>query len=398
MSRKTAINDHQSSRRRHVFGFTAVAALALMLVAITLNAVRAGNLRDQAERWQVHTLEVLFVAEQARSAANEALRGERGYVITGDPHFLQPYRKGIGKAPQLAERLQQLTRDNPAQRQPTADLRTQFARYLSVLERSVALVGEGRTAEAAEIAKRGVSRREVEGVLSLIDRIEGEESRLLAQRELANAKAERRSEVADLALAGLALLFLAVVAWAGVEASRARRKTLAMEDKLRKMATTDELTGLLNRRAFLQALDAEIKRSARSDTPLALALIDLDHFKSVNDRFGHSGGDEVLRTFAETARETMRNSDMIGRLGGEEFAVLMPDTDQAQSRIAGDRLRDAMARRRIILSTGGPATVTISVGVAYLGRNEDRDRLIVRADEALYDAKDGGRNQTRMAA
>jgi diguanylate cyclase (GGDEF)-like protein len=398
VDRKTTINNHQSSRRRHLFGFSAVAALALMLIAITLNALNAGRLRERAEHWQVHTMEVLLVAERARAAASEALRGQRGYLITGDPRFLDPYRKASDDGSKLVARLQALTRDNAAQRQPTADLRIAFARYLSTLQRSVAVAREGDSTQAGAIVKNGIGRPEIEAVLALIDRVEIEESRLLAQRELANARAERRSEVADLALAGLALLFLAVVAWAGVEASRARTQALVLEEKLRRMATTDELTGLLNRRAFLQALDAEIRRSARSNTPLALALIDLDHFKHVNDRFGHAGGDEVLRKFAETARETMRNSDVIGRLGGEEFAVLMPDTDQEQSRFAGERLREAMAQRRILLSTGAMATATISAGIAYLIRDEDRDRLIVRADEALYDAKDSGRNRIRMAA
>jgi diguanylate cyclase (GGDEF)-like protein len=238
----------------------------------------------------------------------------------------------------------------------------------------------------------------VEALLALIDRIEAEERRLLAEREAANAYAAKASELADYALAGLALACLLIVAWAGLRASQARMETLRMEEQLRRAATTDELTGLLNRRAFLAALDTEIARSERSGSPLALALIDLDHFKSVNDRFGHAGGDEVLRRFADTAREAMRTADVIGRLGGEEFAVLMPDTDQVQSGIAGERLRDAVARRRVVLSTGALAPVTISVGVAHHHAGEERDRLIIRADEALYEAKDSGRNRTRLAA
>jgi diguanylate cyclase (GGDEF)-like protein len=202
----------------------------------------------------------------------------------------------------------------------------------------------------------------------------------------------------DYALAGAALALLMIVAWAGIRASQARMDTLGLEEQLRLAATTDELTGLLNRRAFMASLDVEIARSARSGAPLSLALIDLDHFKSVNDRFGHGGGDEILRRFADIARETMRSPDLIGRLGGEEFAVLMPDTDHAQAGIAGERLRDAMARRRLILSSGALCPVTISVGVANRHPGEARDRLIIRADEALYEAKHGGRNRTRLAA
>ncbi|RYD48982.1 MAG: diguanylate cyclase [Sphingomonadales bacterium] len=399
MSRKVEPrNDHQASRRRHIYGFGAVVALALMLVAITFNAIQAGQRHKAAEGWQVHTMQVLLVAEQVRSAANEALRGERGYLITGDPKFLEPYIKANRDAPRLASRLRELTGDNPAQRPITTALDAQMKRYLDLVGRTVALVRDGSTADAVAVVKSGAGRREIEAVLATIDRIEAQERRLLAEREAANGYAAKASEIADYALAALALFFLAIVTWAGLRASQARMRTLEMEEQLRRAATTDELTGLLNRRAFLAALDVEITRSARSGAPLALALIDLDHFKSVNDRFGHAGGDEVLRRFADTASENMRAGDVIGRLGGEEFAVLMTDTDMVQSGIAGDRLRDAIARRRIVLSTGGLVPITISVGVAHFKSGEERDRLIIRADEALYEAKDSGRNRTRLAA
>ncbi|RYD57502.1 MAG: diguanylate cyclase [Sphingomonadales bacterium] len=399
MSRITkSQNDHLSSRRRHLYGFGAVVALALMLIAITINAVHAGRVRERAEGWRMHTMEVMLVAEQLRSAANETLRGERGYLITGDPQFLQPYRDGRRMAVQHIAELRELTQDNPAQRGSIAALEPQVKRFVDVLDRSVDLMQQGKGDEAVAIVKGGSGRREIAALLDIISRIESEERRLLAERDAVNSQAAWRSELAEYALATVGLIFLLVVAWAGYTASRARMSTLEMQEQLRIAATTDEMTGLLNRRAFLAALDTEIVRSRRSGSPLAIALIDLDHFKSVNDRFGHSGGDEVLRKFAETARDSMRVSDVIGRLGGEEFGVLMPDTDQVQSGIAGERLRDAIERRRVILSTGGLVPVTVSVGVAHLTAEEGRDRLIARADEALYDAKHSGRNRTRLAA
>ncbi|RYY26452.1 MAG: diguanylate cyclase [Sphingomonadales bacterium] len=394
----TTLNDQMSSRRRHIYGFGAVIALALMLVAITVNSIHASQRRKEAEGWQMHTMQVLLTAEKVRSAANAALRGERGYLITADAEFLKPYIVGSRAAPELVSRLRELTQDNAAQRPMTSTLDAQMKRYLDVIERTIALAREGRTAEAVALVKNGEGRRESEALLTLIEGIEREERRLLTERVAGNAVAAKASEYADYALAGLALFFLMIVTWAGVQASKARRHTLDMEEQLRHAATTDELTGLLNRRAFMAALDTEITRSQRSGSPMALALIDLDHFKSVNDRFGHAGGDEVLRRFADTARETMRGGDVIGRLGGEEFAVLMTDTDQIQSGIAGERLRDVVSRRRMALSTGALAPITISVGVAHYHAEEGRDRLILRADEALYDAKDSGRNRTRLAA
>ena len=108
--------------------------------------------------------------------------------------------------------------------------------------------------------------------------------------------------------------------------------------------------------------------------------------------------DDVLRKFAEIAQETTRTADVVGRLGGEEFAVLMPDTDRAQSGIAAERLREAVARRHFVTSTGALVPTTISVGVAHFVTGENHDQIIQRADEALYDAKHEGRNRTRLAA
>ena len=396
--KQRALNDYQSSRRRHLFGFGAVVALALMLIAMTANTFYASHSYKEANRWQMHTLRVLLVSEQTRSAVNMALRGERGFMLTGEARLLRTYNEGREAAPGRAAELRALTQDNVRQRANIAALDTEMARYLSVLDRTMKLGRSGRSAEAQRAAKGGVERGQLEAVLAALDRIEAEERRLLAQRADINARATRWMAFTDFALAGLALIFLMIVTWAGITASRSRMETLELEEKLRLAATTDELTGLLNRRAFFAALDSELARATRSGSKFALALIDLDHFKSVNDRFGHAGGDEVLRRFAEIARETMRTADVIGRIGGEEFAVLMPDTDQVQSGVAGERLREAVARRRFVLASGALVPTTISVGVAHWTAGEARDDLIARADEALYEAKESGRNRTRLAA
>lgn len=394
----TTIDDQLTSRRRHLYGFGAVVVLALLLVAMTVNAIHSSNARQTADGWRVHSLQVMLVTEQIRSAANEALRGERGYLLTRDPEFLKPYHHAVSTAPKLAARLRELTQDNPRQNTHVEMLDTQLTSYLAVLDRTLRLAREGRDAEALQNVKNGAERRGIEAVLGVVDSLETEERRLLAERDLASNVSATRSEIADYALAALSLLFLGIVAWAGVTASRARGRTLEMEQQLRHAITTDQLTGLLSRRAFMAALDVEFGRAARNGSPPAIALIDLDLFKSVNDRFGHAGGDQVLRRFAQIARETMRTTDIIGRLGGEEFAVLMPDTDQVQSGIAGERLRQAVAKRRIVLDSGALVPITISVGVAHGVPGEARDRLIARADEALYDAKESGRNRTRLAA
>lgn len=174
------------------------------------------------------------------------------------------------------------------------------------------------------------------------------------------------------------------------------RKQLELE--LEQLATTDGLTGMLNRRAFTREVVQEIERARRYSRPLALLMLDVDHFKSVNDRFGHAIGDATLTVFADTAREGLRRLDVLGRVGGEEFAVAMPETDSATAAMVAERLRVAVAAREVE-TPQGPLHVTVSVGVAsWRGDDEDLDALMKRADDALYAAKDQGRDRVVVAS
>src|SRR5690349_23782803 len=111
------------------------------------------------------------------------------------------------------------------------------------------------------------------------------------------------------------------------------------------LASHDSLTGALNRGAFEQRLEAEVARTQRTDAPLALVVFDVDHFKSINDRFGHAAGDDALRAIGDAVSGGMRRSDVFGRLGGEEFALLLPETDMAGAAVVADKLRNGLARR-----------------------------------------------------
>ncbi|WP_369335750.1 GGDEF domain-containing protein [Halomonas sp. ND22Bw] len=165
----------------------------------------------------------------------------------------------------------------------------------------------------------------------------------------------------------------------------------AMEQRLEFLARHDELTGLLNRRAGLARLEEEISRARRHGTSLCVAICDLDHFKLVNDRHGHAVGDRVLQGATERMEEALRGYDVLARLGGEEFLVILPGARQTEARCAIDRLRERLAatplgEERIPL--------TISVGLASLEANEASHLLLERADRALYRAKRDGRNRT----
>ena len=159
------------------------------------------------------------------------------------------------------------------------------------------------------------------------------------------------------------------------------------------LATHDALTDLCNRRHFNELLEKEIARAMRHQRQLALCIVDVDLFKPVNDRYGHIDGDEVLRQIAAIMRRHVRNDDIAARIGGEEFAVVLPECDDAAAFIFAERLREAVADA--VFTPGGEAQrITISIGIATLSSDRDtRPRLMAAADAALYRAKDEGRNR-----
>lgn len=158
--------------------------------------------------------------------------------------------------------------------------------------------------------------------------------------------------------------------------------------ELEVISTTDALTGLRNRRAFDAKLLEEHQRNARSRQPFSLLLLDVDHFKSYNDTFGHQAGDDVLGEIARILQYTVRSYDMAARYGGEEFAVILPDTDKPGAMELAERLRLAIERAEWL-----NRKITVSVGVATLGFGQSIPALIEEADRALYTAKERGRNR-----
>lgn len=171
-----------------------------------------------------------------------------------------------------------------------------------------------------------------------------------------------------------------------------------MTEELRLLATVDELTGLPNRRHFMARLAAETARARRNGSQLCLAILDLDHFKAINDRYGHAAGDAVLRQLAAIIRDKIRIEDSPARIGGEEFALILPHTNMHQAGLVCDRLRSAVASRLFELPGRAAVRVTLSTGVASLNASDDGESLMCRSDEALYEAKALGRNQVRLAA
>ncbi len=169
------------------------------------------------------------------------------------------------------------------------------------------------------------------------------------------------------------------------------------EERLRRLSITDPLTGVSNRRHFVEAAEQELARARRHGWPVTLLMLDLDHFKSINDTHGHAVGDEALRTFTAAGRALLRENDLLGRTGGEEFAILLPETDIAGARMVAERIRRRTAE--LAVPAGGETVrFTVSIGVACCAAGtRDVDAMLSSADEALYRAKAAGRNRVVCA-
>ena len=169
--------------------------------------------------------------------------------------------------------------------------------------------------------------------------------------------------------------------------------------ELEELAIRDSLTQAYNRREFLRHIEEEARRCRRTRRPFSLLMVDIDHFKSINDTYGHPAGDEVLKNIVARLRSSARPTDFIARYGGEEFALILPETDGTNAIPVAERLREAIAAQPVAITADKSIRLTASFGVAtYLEETEEIEHLIARADEALYQAKHAGRNCVRRFA
>jgi diguanylate cyclase (GGDEF)-like protein len=193
----------------------------------------------------------------------------------------------------------------------------------------------------------------------------------------------------------LGVLVGSAIYFAHTSRTRSAFRSLAdLNGRLRDQASHDPLTGLLNARAFYEAADHLIKLALRSETVYSVLFVDLDHFKRVNDEHGHEAGDTVLRTIADVLRRNARRSDLVGRIGGEEFAVFLPDTSMTGAMGLGEYLRASIEQAMPTIEDGASLRVTASIGVA--GRQPEHSSIadiLRQSDQAMYDAKRRGRNR-----
>ncbi len=249
--------------------------------------------------------------------------------------------------------------------------------------------------------------RQMQGLQSAIaenDRIlEDQLARIRAQTSIISRKEQtigsQRYTLRLVAYVGVALVvFLAVLVRLNQLRTRANRELAALNGKLYELATTDGLSKLFNRRHFSETAHLRIRQMQRSRTPAAVLMLDIDFFKQINDRYGHAMGDEVIVAVARVLHENLREYDIVGRMGGEEFAMLLSGADRETALVIAERLRSGIEQTSIE-HNGVEARVTISIGISLI-RADDKalDQPLNRADSALYEAKQSGRNQIAVFA
>ena len=359
--------------------------------------------QSRQQEWEIdsayaRTAEFLDAAHDVELATLQMIRGERGYLLTGRDDYLEPYTEGRANIDDALQRLRALDRNDHGTLSNVATLDRKAQTYIELLDRVVGLARSGRRSEALAIVDSTHERRAIEDMRATLLAMT-----LVEQRDLESLRTGWRDKLASqrvffylVSAVGLFLLILASITAFTLRRMAARERVYRAE--LRILAQTDELTGLANRRETLSSLKRTLADAERTGRGVAFALLDIDHFKRVNDTYGHPVGDEVIRILADKAMASVRGGDLVGRIGGEEFAIVLPGADVAQAYAVCERLRERVHSTAIALEAGTELHMTVSVGIARRFDGDSVESIIERADAALYQAKHGGRDQVRLAA
>lgn len=345
---------------------------------------------------QVHR--IIDNAEELLSQLKDAETGQRGFLLTGDPSYLKPYEQSLTAIPKLIKLTKEISQDIPIQRQYINQLESLVQQKLHELSETIQLHKDSKISEALLIVKSNAGKKIMDDIRETVIEMNSQVEVLQAQRlnevgEMA-APLKRVITVSDLLLL-IVLLLIALLMMS--ETSRHELNTLASKKKLEFSSTHDELTELYNRRALGLRLNDVIDSAIRYRRSLSLLLLDIDHFKLVNDTYGHLVGDLVLKRIATVLEYSVRKSDTAARFGGEEFVVILTETALSEAKQFAENLRKAIEEQSIRIDNGDEISVTVSIGLASFPEHaKTSEALLNNADFAMYAAKIAGRNQIKI--
>lgn len=377
-------------------------AFAALAAVSTLTYTRVRHFRDDVS-WRQHTREVIERVDAAEEAFLEADSARRAYRLGKDPTDRTELEGRLLVGAREVAAIRFLTRDNLSQRVRLHDLETPLAARVAIIREGLELPSfdlllPADREEARATQKRGSKLAQTTS--AMFDAMRAEEKRLLVTREAAAASSAEGVEEAIL-YGSVPAMILALLVF--IELSRDHRREVAtnlrlldqaeeltvLMEALEQQASRDPLTNLFNRRHVNELLVRELSRGRRRRCSLAVAMLDVDHFKQINDRYGHGMGDDVLRILAERLQTGVRPLDVVARYGGEEFLIVMPDCENAFA--AGDRIRRMIANDAV-----GGIDVSVSIGVTSGLEGDDVESIVRRADAAMYLAKENGRNRVKV--
>jgi diguanylate cyclase (GGDEF)-like protein len=369
-----------------------------LLAGTSVVAWQSQQQEERLSRAFAETSEYLTATHAVEHATLQMIRGQRGFLLTGKPRYLEPYREGLEEMDQTLAQLSGFARAGHGNPVDVERLAAQSAAFIRVQQEIVDLASNGNRDEALTIVLQDRGRAAIESIRSLLKTMRAaDELRMATIRTDAQRNQLRQRLFFYLVSAvGLALLVLTAVSLLALRRVAASERLY--REELRRLAQTDELTGIANRRELIAGLARALADSQRTDRELAFALLDIDHFKRVNDTYGHPAGDEVIRNVAHIALSCLRGGDMVGRLGGEEFGLVLLGASVTQAYEVCERVRRSIQSTPVKLADGSEVEITVSLGIARRFPGDSVETLIERADAALYQAKHSGRDQVRLAA
>ncbi len=386
----------KSLERKLVAGI-AIISILLTIAGVVLYAALTESNYKAAE--VEHSNEVLTELEATLSILKDGETGQRGYIITGQDIYLEPFREADQHAGEKLARLKMLTESSDFHREQIIAAEPLIESKFELMRRTIKLRHDDGFEAAQKVIETNQGKNIMDAIRRVFAKMETYENSNLNE---VKAASEARVYNVIIAFTGLfALIFtLFVLVYIFVRRDIAERNRLAAE--LQMIATTDELTGVFNRREANRLLKQEMSRSRRFHNPTAIMLLDIDHFKSVNDTYGHQTGDEVLKWFAEKISADVRKVDLTTRFGGEEFMVILPETNEKGALVIAERIRRLIAEQPFADNSKNEKNlkipITVSIGVAEMKADDSESDLIKSADDSLYRAKTIGRNRVIAAS
>ncbi|GIU16130.1 MULTISPECIES: diguanylate cyclase [unclassified Shewanella] len=403
------------------------------------------GIAEQDYRLVLHTHTVIRHAEELLGQMRDAETGQRGYLLTGDPKYLAPFFSGVTQSGNELKKLTNLTIDNQNQQQRLIRIDNLIKDKITELNRTIELHKAGEIDKSIQLVSSDYGKIVMDKIRVEMSDFQIEEENLLKNRRKTYSNRQTFIHYTFILESVLFITSLIITLWYVnksmlrplsklTESARAYRfnddfipidipredeigelasafnlmgkkiiqsrdalvddnlKTQTKLDDALHEATTDTLTGLKNRRYMLEEAKRHILTCHRYKHELSIIMFDIDHFKRINDSYGHASGDEVLRLLGHYVRENIRSSDLGVRYGGEEFVILLPYTSLKSAVLMAEDIRKTVEAMKF--SVLDKHSMTISLGVAELSKDDQTlDSLIVRADKALYESKHNGRNR-----